>query len=291
MKQVKAFLSLFLVFFPPIIFASDPDVTNHVKVEQEYFSAISSNDYEQLLVLLTNPKLVQLKNSNLDTGVHVAAAFGSLIALRILLTSGLRVDERNAKKETPLHLAAQHDQVAILKDLLGKDADPEALNEKGENAFHKAASAGSFNALSFLYSKMESIETPDNFGETALHHAVKSGNCKAITFLMERFANNKAKNKLGWTPLHWKLWSKDKSCTGLLHTDPEQAKKILKELETYRKELPSFLMGTRVIDQKQALIALKQTVQEDPETPITLKIAGALAFSLEKRQRTATQKN
>lgn len=72
--------------------------------------------------------------------IHEAAVGGDLQRVTILVQSAPSlVNTRNQQNATPLHVAANYDKISVVEYLLSKGADPRAVDECGFTALHFAS--------------------------------------------------------------------------------------------------------------------------------------------------------
>ena len=77
---------------------------------------------------------VNLKDSNGNTPLHLAASTGQASAARFLMTLGAELEALNDQGNTPLQMAAQAENLRTTKDLLLKGANRKHANEQGRIA-------------------------------------------------------------------------------------------------------------------------------------------------------------
>jgi ankyrin repeat protein len=140
----------------------------------------------------------------MSDGIHDAAMNGDLSRLRELLKQdpGL-VNARDDDGDTPLHVAAMYGQTEAI-ELLGElGADFNARNNYGSTPLHRAAAYGQTEAAKLLGELGAELEARDNKGQTPLHRAAACGETEMAKLLMELGADLEAKDNNGMTPLHW----------------------------------------------------------------------------------------
>lgn len=116
-----------------------------------------------------NVVIVNLKDANEKTPLHIAAAFGDTKMCRLLLSHGAALHNRDNNLKTPLHLCAANGHKICLSFLLDHEGD------------------------SYL-------DLPDVYGNTALHLAAEQGQYACAKLLLETAANPIARTNKGQTP-------------------------------------------------------------------------------------------
>ena len=92
-----------------------------------------TEDHEAIVdVLLSGDALPDIRDSDQQTPLHLAAKRGFLEAMVSLLEAGADVGAIDREGNTPLHLAAVRGQLGACRLLLGEMADPNALNKRGQ---------------------------------------------------------------------------------------------------------------------------------------------------------------
>ncbi|XP_054263852.1 nuclear factor NF-kappa-B p110 subunit isoform X2 [Macrosteles quadrilineatus] len=160
--------------------------------------------------------VLNLKNIEGQTALHVAVERGSLQTIALLVDSGADVNARDINLNTPLHLVAnrgQPDICNVIGHLLKKSPDLTIYNKDGLTALHLLVIKRKFDAISSILVKNEterfnSVTTVLNLperkqGNTALHLAVQY-KCLDIVGLLLNFTecvDVNAKNFEDKTPL------------------------------------------------------------------------------------------
>ena len=134
--------------------------------------------------------------------IHQAVIQGDLEAVRTMLDSEPKLlESRNADNLTPLHLASVHGQTAIASFLLKKGADINAGDNENSTALHNAAARGHREIVSLLLNQGAAINSKDDNHMTPLHFACASGHETCAEILLDRGADPGAREINGRTPL------------------------------------------------------------------------------------------
>ena len=162
--------------------------------------------------------LKEVRDSNQNSPLHVAALIGDKLILEMILASMIpdqlaslktmtSVDLLNNQNETPLFLSIKHGNQACTDILLadpGAEAALKQVNTLGMTCFFAAAYAGSVELMERLANLGVDVEMCDNKGNSPLHAAASQGELEAVRFLVSKgWGNVKARNNSRLTPLHW----------------------------------------------------------------------------------------
>ncbi|KAK4763796.1 hypothetical protein SAY87_013234 [Trapa incisa] len=135
---------------------------------------------------------VNCVDSNGRTPIHVAAAKGSVEAVRLFILAGGNPNTVDSTGWTPLHCAAEKGHLGVVEFLL---ECPEfngkyVINSEAKTAFGLAAE----NNHKHLY---DSLQLGD-----LLHRAARVGDVNGINSCLLQGANVNSRDQNGWTPLH-----------------------------------------------------------------------------------------
>jgi ankyrin repeat protein len=142
------------------------------------------------------------KEKNGRTGMHMAAANGSVDIVKLLLRKNASVEARTRYVgETPLILAAKYNHVAVVQLLIDHDAKIEAPDAFGYTAFHHAVLEGATEVVDTLISNGANIDTRGHYGRTPLHCAASKGDDELVERLLKEGANPNEIDDSGQTAL------------------------------------------------------------------------------------------
>jgi ankyrin repeat protein len=145
---------------------------------------------------------LSISDSDGNTLLHVAAAFGDRPLIEYLVHNGLDVNAVTLKAVTPVHIAAQKGNKAALQTLIVHGASTTAVCERGENALMMAAEEGHTGVVQLLLSKQTTdVNTATAGGDTALHLAACKDRTDAAALLLQHGAGVNALNDRGFSPL------------------------------------------------------------------------------------------
>ncbi|CAM9726657.1 unnamed protein product [Chrysoparadoxa australica] len=134
----------------------------------------------------------------------------------------------NAKDEegsTPLHVAALAECSKIPRVLISQGADVNAVNSKGSTPLHWAATIGNREMVQMLLHEGADVNAKDQDGRTALHGACAHSFAKISALLVNSGSDVAAKAQDGSTPLHLAAGQGSKDIAAMLvkHGAPLEA--------------------------------------------------------------------
>jgi len=134
--------------------------------------------------------------------IHQAVIQGDLEAVRTMLDAEPKLlESRNADNLTPLHLAAINGHITISRLLLEKGAEVDAGDNENSTALHNAAGQGHEEIVSLLVNNGAGINHKDDNDMTPLHFACSYGRETCAKILLEKGADGNAREINGRTPL------------------------------------------------------------------------------------------
>ncbi|MEA2019913.1 MAG: ankyrin repeat domain-containing protein [Campylobacterota bacterium] len=161
------------------------DVVNHVTYsDDEIFSAINTKNIKQIKAILKSGKDFNCKNTNGNTALMVAVAYGYNDVVAVLLSNGVDVNVKNKYGKTALDIAIKHKMTKIIK--IFKEYGHDSV--KKENI--KIKKAESNKTISVKVQK-----------EVTLFDAVESLNITLVKKLINNGADINQQNKDGDTAL------------------------------------------------------------------------------------------
>lgn len=142
-------------------------------------------------------------NENGLLPLHLAAQEGHANACQVLLEGGAWCDATDfVKSRTPLLLAAANAHLEPCSVLLLHKASPNAQDSDGATALHNAARAGSADLCELVLSWGAAVNASDNDGWCALHEAARWGDGDLVVALLRRGADVHSMSNDGETALH-----------------------------------------------------------------------------------------
>ncbi len=163
-------------------------------VGDRFYPAIRQDDLAALRALVRDGG-VNAKDTRDETPLMVAAAFGSVDAVRTLLASGADVRAASSTGVTALHLGA--DDPAKTRMLLDAGADVNAVSQLGRTPLIVAAAASqSAEIVRLLVSRGANVNVADTSGLTPLIAAINADNRAAAELLLSQGADPHAKAQI-----------------------------------------------------------------------------------------------
>ncbi|UCE41429.1 MAG: ankyrin repeat domain-containing protein [Candidatus Aminicenantes bacterium] len=139
-------------------------------------------------ILQQYPDLINAKNDEQETPLHMAAKGGYINIVEYLLSKGADVNARNNDNQTPLLHAAYYGKAPIVKLLLEKGADFNERDRYGRSVLHYPVRGGYKDVVEILVSKGMDITIKDGMGVSPLRFAIEGGHAG----IMEVFVASKA---------------------------------------------------------------------------------------------------
>ncbi len=152
----------------------------HLERITELFSTLSAKEKKQL---------VDAKDQNGNTPLHIAAQKGHFEIAELLIKNDADVNAKENDGNTPLHLSALFGKTAITKLLLQNDANVQARDEEGNVPLHKSTFFNNQTAdTELLLQYGTDIHVRDNAGNTPLHVSALFGNTTIAHILLNEGA-------------------------------------------------------------------------------------------------------
>ncbi|XP_037078063.1 NF-kappa-B inhibitor cactus-like [Pollicipes pollicipes] len=179
----------------------DGDTHLHLAIIYEYAGVA-----ECLVRLVPHPDFLNLRNSYMQTPLHLAALTGQAALCRHLVVAGADTNHRDRHGNTPLHLACERadrrcvqaltapvsaceTRLAAPRYALPPAAPPPPLDEwnyQGLSCLHLATLAGDLELVAHLVSHGADVAVLEGkSGRTPLHLAVETGNIPMLRLLTE----------------------------------------------------------------------------------------------------------
>lgn len=171
------------------------------------FEAAQSGDLEAVARMLkADPKIVEAKNDEGDTPLHLAAGCrrgeeAALPVVRLLLENGAAVEAKNGSGQTPLLYSAYGGFRRVVELFLEKGASFQYQDSNGLSPLHFAAREGRAAVVEMLINKGADPFLKDNQGRTPLDHALLR-NQKAVLEAWMRLGRYDASGPEGSSLLH-----------------------------------------------------------------------------------------
>uniref|UniRef100_A0A914VC02 Ion transport domain-containing protein n=1 Tax=Plectus sambesii TaxID=2011161 RepID=A0A914VC02_9BILA len=164
--------------------------------------------------------LLNQKDVNGCTPLHVASKQGNLRFTELLISLGAIINVKNNEEQTPLHYAARYGRFNTVRRLLASDMGPNMINETdggGLTALHIASMNGYAKVVQLLLHKGALLHK-DFMGRTPLHLAASGGHTQTVGLLLAFHGNLlNQRDKENNSALHYAaLANKPSTCELLL---------------------------------------------------------------------------
>ncbi|KAJ8954490.1 hypothetical protein NQ314_007096 [Rhamnusium bicolor] len=147
---------------------------------------------------------IKVKTKNGRTALHIAALHGNISIVKVLLNLDLNVNEKDSCGNVPIHEAVLGNNIDVCKLLIESNANIFIRNNSDYSLIHLAASEGHIGIIEFILNelKCEVNETNKN-GLNALHCAARKGQKDAYQFLVKNGGNINVKDNFGRLPFDY----------------------------------------------------------------------------------------
>jgi ankyrin repeat protein len=154
-----------------------------------------------------NPQLVNAKDENGRTPLHLACRGVHVEVVKYLVDKGADVNAGDSSKTVPLHSLAVRNNTEAIRLLLAKGAVIDAKDYGGHTALHYAAMSDAADAAALLIEKGADIESRDDYERTPLLLCARErGGPNTTRVLLQAGAVVNARDKFQDTPLNLAAW-------------------------------------------------------------------------------------
>jgi len=154
----------------------------------DIFEASVAGETQSVLAKLQeNPDLLESRNADGWTPLHLAAFFGTPELINALLDRGASVDARsgNAMANTPLHAAVAGGKTENVAALVKRGADVNAQQSGGWTALHGAAQSGNREMVEVLIAHRADVKARAGNNQNPLDLALQKGH-ESVAALLEQ---------------------------------------------------------------------------------------------------------
>jgi ankyrin repeat protein len=164
--------------------------------------AANKGDIDKVKSILgEKPELVNTKDDQSYTALHIAAYLGHKEVVEVLIANGGDVSLEDKDGRSPLHCAVCHEHKPATEVLISNKADVNAKDKNSRTALHFAASGGQHDIAELLIAKGAEVNAGNKEGQTPLYLATYNGHKKVVKVLIDNGADVNSKSKDGLTPL------------------------------------------------------------------------------------------
>jgi len=166
----------------------------------------------QLSKILENNALIDARNSDGDTALHIAVRMNQQENGEFLISRGASIFSVNSAGESPLYLALSNPNG--IREWIINPNTIIAGDGLGNNMLHYAAQWGLNNAIPVIIKYGISVNDGNATGETPLFFAAKTDSVMTIKTLLDNNANLQARDTQGNSVLHAAVrWNAEKSAS------------------------------------------------------------------------------
>lgn len=149
--------------------------------------AVVSEDIETVTRLLDeDPGLINQRDNDGSTPLHIAAYYGDLKMSRLLVERGADIDAGDNDNSTPLISAAMLGHLGVAQLLVEKGASVSHRDRYDNSPMLSAARCGNVELIAYLIEKGGDINDQTEHGSTLLHLAVVRGHPEMTRYLLEQ---------------------------------------------------------------------------------------------------------
>lgn len=165
--------------------------------------AAAADDAKMILFLYSiDPFLIEMRNNEGRTALHIAAEAGKLDNMQALIECKAEVNALDLEGNSPFHLAAAENQEPSMRYLKSKGAFIDKCNKQGQTALHAAIERDDLAAINLLLNIGLHLDTRDSLGKTALQYALNLNKLAIAKILKEKGADINARDDAGRTFMH-----------------------------------------------------------------------------------------
>ena len=168
----------------------------------------------QIARILDTRALVDARNRDGDTALHIAVRMNQKESGEFLISRGALIFSLNAAGHSPLFLALTSEPI---RDWIINPATIVLKDGLGNNMLHYAAEWNLTNAIPIIIKNGLSVDETNDRGETALFMSIKNNSPSAISVFLENNANINVRDTQGNSGLHTAIrWSAENAAQILI---------------------------------------------------------------------------
>ncbi|KAJ8674380.1 hypothetical protein QAD02_005642 [Eretmocerus hayati] len=116
----------------PIKYSNDKKVVQRLALTEELFEIVKKNNVNAAKKLIESGAVVNAKNAELVTALHLASQKGNEEMVKLLLMNGADINAPDTQSKTPLHYATKNSHLETIKFLLTAGAIYNAATVSGQ---------------------------------------------------------------------------------------------------------------------------------------------------------------
>jgi ankyrin repeat protein len=202
--------------------------------------AATKGDFATVRAILEKqPEMVNARDNDGQTPLHIAAKNGRTEVARILLEKRADVNAKDRLQGTALHWAVAFGQPDVAEVLLAKGAEVDATMKTGFTPLHYAAWTGRKDLAEMLITKGAAVDRKSTSGCTPLHLAASRGKREVAKLLVAKGARTDIKDETGTTPLAYAIASGQKDFASILQSATTVNQKLAPSRDSLSFEKPT----------------------------------------------------
>ena len=169
---------------------------------QDIHQAVQRGNLEEIQTILSKKSgLLDARNNDNLTPLHLASILGHRNIVEFLLSKGPDIDAKNTYGMTPLYFAVIRDKLETTSLLIEKGANVNIQNVWGSAPLHAVARTDRIKMVRLLIKNGAQVNIQDEYGEAPLHKAAESGQRRMVQCLLENGADVNITDNYGRTSL------------------------------------------------------------------------------------------
>lgn len=151
--------------------------------------------------VVMNSLLLEVKDKESQTALHLAADGGHTECVEVLVACGADVDTLGPERKSPLSLASERGHLGCVKALLHAGAKLESADKRHRTPLLLAVRAGQTVIASLLLNKLANPNAADDSGNTIVHYAAAFGWIHCVDMLHKAGATLSSPNAMKLVPI------------------------------------------------------------------------------------------
>lgn len=184
-----------------ILLASGTDFNRPVNGKYLVLEAANEGKEDWMREVLNIPGInVNVKNTQRENALHIAAKAGNFELVDMLVQAGCALNDQDEKGNTPILTALTANRKIVAQYLLRNGADLSKFNQRALQPLHLAVANKDINLVGDMLKAGASINSVGENGLTPLHFAAQMGDTNIARLLLNSGADKKLKDNYGRTP-------------------------------------------------------------------------------------------
>ena len=184
-----------------IDFGVDVNEPDQAKITPLMYASFNGRVDNVKLLLSHERILMNAKQTDRTTAIHLAATYGHVEVLKLFHQKGADLNAKGRQSMTPLILAAAYGHFDCVKFLIENEAKINDKDKIKRNALMMAVRNGNVRIASYLLKHGSDFDKPDSSDNYAIHYAAAYGFPECIDILVQAKANVNVNNSWNLTPL------------------------------------------------------------------------------------------